>query len=537
MDSIVEQQRQACEDIERLEQAIVDLMMQSLTKHRYKLIREQKINALLDQIQARSKLVADLQNDVSGLRKPEVEGMAKNKFNEFYARLGDIRDFHRRNPDTAVFLPEIEYLKYKGNPEEADEKDKAREARLSAMAAAAAEGTGAGSGGSRHDSDYLQALDGQYEVRELTFVEGGDEEKLDAMFSGEERFGRYVDLHEQHELYLNIKDAKQITYLEYLGEFQRFEQYPRKNKLLQQYTAYAASLSEYFVGYFSRAMPLFDLPKVQREAEEKFAAEWEKRAVAGWETQAEANAKDMFCAACKRQFEKETTFNAHISSRKHKKTVARLESERGGIDSAAAEKARRQEIEQKDAKEKDVARIESLVRTYAQVLADKIHDTRANVERRQALTEEERNQEIEDDELEVAEENDDDKDEQIYNPLNLPLGWDGKPIPYWLYKLHGLGVKYVCEICGNATYRGRKAYEKHFQEARHATNMRRLGIPNTRQFHGVAKIDEALALWERIQKEKKSAVTNADTFEEYEDSEGNVFNKKTYFDLKRQGLI
>lgn len=33
----------------------------------------------------------------------------------------------------------------------------------------------------------------------------------------------------------------------------------------------------------------------------------------------------------------------------------------------------------------------------------------------------------------------DDDEQQIYNPLKLPMGWDGKPIPYWLYKLHGLG--------------------------------------------------------------------------------------------------
>lgn len=33
----------------------------------------------------------------------------------------------------------------------------------------------------------------------------------------------------------------------------------------------------------------------------------------------------------------------------------------------------------------------------------------------------------------------DDEEQQIYNPLKLPMGWDGKPIPYWLYKLHGLG--------------------------------------------------------------------------------------------------
>ncbi len=32
----------------------------------------------------------------------------------------------------------------------------------------------------------------------------------------------------------------------------------------------------------------------------------------------------------------------------------------------------------------------------------------------------------------------DEEDDFVYNPLKLPLGWDGKPIPYWLYKLHGL---------------------------------------------------------------------------------------------------
>ena len=34
-----------------------------------------------------------------------------------------------------------------------------------------------------------------------------------------------------------------------------------------------------------------------------------------------------------------------------------------------------------------------------------------------------------------------DEEEVIYNPLNLPIGWDGKPIPYWLYRLHGLGTQ------------------------------------------------------------------------------------------------
>ena len=33
------------------------------------------------------------------------------------------------------------------------------------------------------------------------------------------------------------------------------------------------------------------------------------------------------------------------------------------------------------------------------------------------------------------------------------LGWDGKPIPFWLYKLHGLNQEFKCEICGNVSCR------------------------------------------------------------------------------------
>lgn len=44
-----------------------------------------------------------------------------------------------------------------------------------------------------------------------------------------------------------------------------------------------------------------------------------------------------------------------------------------------------------------------------------------------------------------AESDSDEEEQQIYNPLKLPMGWDGKPIPYWLYKLHGLGQ--VSTLC------------------------------------------------------------------------------------------
>lgn len=72
-------------------------------------------------------------------------------------------------------------------------------------------------------------------------------------------------------------------------------------------------------------------------------------------------------------------------------------------------------------------------------------------------------------------------------------GWDGKPIPYWLYKLHGLNISYNCEICGNFTYKGPKAFQRHFAEWRHAHGMRCLGIPNTAHFANVTQIEDALA--------------------------------------------
>jgi splicing factor 3A subunit 3 len=36
-----------------------------------------------------------------------------------------------------------------------------------------------------------------------------------------------------------------------------------------------------------------------------------------------------------------------------------------------------------------------------------------------------------DDDHSEEEGNQDEDDDIPYNPKNLPLGWDGKPIPYW----------------------------------------------------------------------------------------------------------
>merc|ERR1712080_396357 len=181
------------------------------------------------------------------------------------------------------------------------------------------------------------------------------------------------------------------------------------------------------------------------------------------------------------------------------------------------------------------ARMEAQIYRFAELLSEIRNDTVENVERKQARSGQERDDSA--DELSDQEENDADDDDIPYNPKNLPLGWDGKPIPYWLYKLHGLNISYVCEICGNFTYKGPKAYQRHFSEWRHAHGMRCLGIPNTAHFANVTNIEDAINLWEKIKNTKSTQRWQPEQEEEFEDSQGNVVNKKTFDDLKRQGLL
>lgn len=79
-----------------------------------------------------------------------------------------------------------------------------------------------------------------------------------------------------------------------------------------------------------------------------------------------------------------------------------------------------------------------------ELMHDVFDATKKIVEKKQTLTYEELQAEFHDEEGANAvqkieeEEEEEEEDQPIYNPKNLPLGWDGKPIPYWLYKLHEL---------------------------------------------------------------------------------------------------
>ena len=198
----------------------------------------------------------------------------------------------------------------------------------------------------------------------------------------------------------------------------------------------------------------------------------------------------------------------------------------------------------------DLARQEVIVTALLNQMRPILEATIRRADRRQSQTVKEREQELEDDlngseqiidqKNKKADGDDDESDDEsqtIYNPKGVPLGWDGKPIPYWLFKLHGLNHFYSCEICGNESYRGRRNFEKHFAEAKHAFGMKCLNIPNTNHFHGVTKIEDAQELWKMLQNSLDKDRFDGDKEEEYEDSHGNVLSRTEFEDLARQGLL
>lgn len=281
--------------------------------------------------------------------------------------------------------------------------------------------------------------------------------------------------------------------------------------------SYITALHSYLLSFSARTRPLTDLLPAEEEAATEFDAKWKEGTVEGWELESEGpaaaegsgSAEGIWCAACaslplgfpawlealctwtdaasspprrpagQKLYSKQTVYDAHLKSKKHEKAAARLQASAApadGADASAAAGATSQSLaELRQAKLRPAALLTFQTRALllSPAFAALVADTKANVERRSALTARERELEMEEPAVELApvaedgtaadDDEDADGEEKIYNPLKLPLGWDGKPIPYWLYKLHGLGQEFVCEICSGFKYMGRKTFERHFQ--------------------------------------------------------------------------
>uniref|UniRef100_A0A8C4PP02 Splicing factor 3a subunit 3 n=1 Tax=Equus asinus asinus TaxID=83772 RepID=A0A8C4PP02_EQUAS len=474
METILEQQRRYHEEKERL----MDVMAKEM------LTKKSTVSGAWEgRYMEVSGNLRDLYDDKDGLRKEELNAISgPNEFAEFYNRLKQIKEFHRKHPNEICVPMSVEF----------EELLKARE----------------------NPSEEAQNL-----------VE----------FTDEEGYGRYLDLHDCYLKYINLKASEKLDYITYLSIFDQLFDIPKERKNAE-YKRYLEMLLEYLQDYTDRVKPLQDQNELFGKIQNEFEKKWENGTFPGWPVSFSGvwvedisslyGNLEILCPSCLLRTLEERA--QRLFSTKGKS----LES----LDTSLFAKNPKSKGTKRDTeRNKDIAFLEAQIYEYVEILGEQRHLTHENVQRKQARTGEEREEEEEE---QISEsESEDEENEIIYNPKNLPLGWDGKPIPYWLYKLHGLNINYNCEICGNYTYRGPKAFQRHFAEWRHAHGMRCLGIPNTAHFANVTQIEDAVSLWAKLKLQKASERWQPDTEEEYEDSSGNVVNKKTYEDLKRQGLL
>lgn len=408
----------------------------------------------------------------------------------------------------------------------------------------------------RYPNEQAENSEQRYKQKVPGDVSGPTATTVDTIFSGEEAFGRFFDLNTCYESYLNLPNVKRHTYLQYLEHFDNFAPaycgVKRVDKLTDQYFAYVGELAQYLEDFMRRTRPLENIDKVLNSFDVEFSSLWEKDGIDGWQAEPQVNgtegkvsgAEAKWCKYCEKEFKNENVYDSHLTGRKHKK-AEELWQQRRQDSNIDLSDSRPNVLSATRLKERAVAEREFRIKRLSSAMSTERSDTRVNVERKQGMTKREREQELENilnmsdapRTVEDGEGDDDDDDEKIYNPLKVPLGWDGKPIPFWLYRLHGLGNEFECEICGNYVYKGRRAFEKHFNEARHIYNLKCLGITNPTLFRDITSMDEAQRLWDKIQREKKQSKLDEGSIVQMEDGEGNVMPEKVYYDLQKQGLL
>ena len=144
-----------------------------------------------------------------------------------------------------------------------------------------------------------------------------------------------------------------------------------------------------------RIKPLSNIGEIKDDTRTEFDKKWEEGTLPGWPKleQEDAPPTDLFCLACKKQYSKETVYNAHLTSKKHIKAAAQLANGQANGGSGATgdiTEVQSKVLAEKAKPERDMAWTEVLIQKYAEILKQQIDDTKENVERRQTLTGRER---------------------------------------------------------------------------------------------------------------------------------------------------
>ena len=192
MDSVIEIQRQTHEDIERFERALYTLLSRPLATHSHNLQNEHKASQILDRLFSRIVTLNDLYHDEDA-RKKELDALSaqshQNDLSEFYERLNRIQEHHNKYPDAVPLAFDLEIAAFFDEPAQDGDEDFEEEDRMC-----------------NSNSNLLNILNVLLSLVAIALL-----------FSGEEAYGKYLDLYVNHTAYNNLKNiGKRPGYLQYL---------------------------------------------------------------------------------------------------------------------------------------------------------------------------------------------------------------------------------------------------------------------------------------------------------------------------------
>jgi len=290
--------RAAHEEIERCERAAVNFLSVRTKTHKDSINQEHKVNEQILRINELAEQLDRYYKNEDGARQKEIDNLAGNNvLSIFYERLKEIKDYHRRFPNLT-----IEKLEPPSLEDETEE--------------------------------------------EVPYAE----------FTGEEGYGKYIDIHIIYEKYVNMRQFKdnRVDYLHFLDKFHIFYDIPKALKD-KEFKTYLEGLLNYLISFFERIHPLSDLQKELDKVAEEFEKEWASNNLPGWQkapfvqkstanpeqngtpttenepkidTNGTAEKKpdqiqdpNLYCEPCEKFFAKETVFKAHLSGKKHLQAI------------------------------------------------------------------------------------------------------------------------------------------------------------------------------------------------------------------------
>jgi splicing factor 3A subunit 3 len=320
MDSVIEKQRRLHEECERLETAITKELSDKTRTHKEKILKESRIAHYLDLIFEKSTELLAIYADKTGERQADIDALRVGAdMDEFYRKLRAVKDNYKINPEAPANMVQIAI---KGT-------DKQRHAQ-----------------------------------------------EIESKFTGEENFGKTLDLNELHTMYINLKGVEHVDYLTFLDAFDKFDKIPQQTRTSGAYKTYVDGLLSYLRAFITKSQPLLNLSEIEKESMQEFETTFTAKT--------NDSSEELFCEACCRTFAKQTVFDSHLNGKKHKAAAAKLKEQEVEIENLKTEKLKEQENRNRSLQE-----AQHLIGKFVELLAAEIQETKEAVERKQTLTLEE----------------------------------------------------------------------------------------------------------------------------------------------------